>query len=104
MAHERENDGLPVTVEDKGDHLIATATDPEIVNPLLLVPGMRMVVGERGEVIVQPPTVEDVLVTLDVAPGATAEVRDRAIADGWDGLFPPERDALEAAGLAPDRE
>jgi hypothetical protein len=103
MAHERENDGLPVTVEDKGDHLIATATDPEIVNPLLLVPGMTMVVGEYGELIVQPPTVEDVLAALGVASDATAEQRDRAIADGWDDLFPPERDALDAAGLAPRR-
>jgi hypothetical protein len=97
----REPMGLPVTVEDKGDHLIATATDPEIVNPLLLVPGMTMVVGEHGELVVQPPTVADVLAALGVAPGASPEVRDRAVADGWAGLFPPERDTLDAAGLAP---
>jgi hypothetical protein len=100
----REPKRLPVTVEDKGDHLIATATDPEIVNPLLLVPGMTMVVGEHGELIVQPPTVEDVLAALDVAPDATAEQRERAIADGWADLFPPERDVLGAAGLAPAHE
>jgi hypothetical protein len=104
MAHERAKPkGLPVTIEDNGDHLTATATDPEIVNPLLLVPGMRMVVGEHGELIVQPPTVEDVLAGLGVAADAPSEMRERAITDGWGDLFPPERDALEAAGLAPRR-
>jgi hypothetical protein len=63
-----------------------------------------MVIGEHGELIVQPPTVEDVLGVLDVAPEATDEARNAAIVDGWDDLFPPERDALEAAGLAPRRE
>jgi hypothetical protein len=101
MARERDEKGLPVTVGDHGDHLIGTAVDPEIVNPLLLVPGMRMTVGERGELIVEPPTADDVLAAPGVPPDGPAEVRDAAIVDGWGDLFPPERDALEAAGLAP---
>jgi hypothetical protein len=104
MKHDEEPRGLPVTVEDRGDHLIATATDPEVVNAHLLAPGMTVVVGQHGEVIVQPPTADDVLAVLGVAPDASAEVRDAAIADGWGGLFAPERDALEAAGLAPRSE
>jgi hypothetical protein len=74
-----------------------------MVNANLLAPGMVMVVGELGEVIVRAPTVADVLAALDVPADALPEVRDAAIADGWAGLFPPERDALTAVGLAPPR-
>lgn len=81
--------------------LHVTLTKPEVVVADLLAPGMTMVVGERGELIVQAPTVEDVLAVLDVAPGASAEVRDAAIADGWERLHPPERAALADAGLSP---
>jgi hypothetical protein len=93
---------LPAWVVDKGDHYVATVTDPDVVNAHLLAPGMTMVVGQRGELIVQAPTVQDVLAVLDVAPDASDEVRDAAIAEGWGRLHPPEREALRAAGLAPE--
>jgi hypothetical protein len=100
MEHDEVPRRLPVTIEDRGDHVVATATDPEVVNAHLLAPGMTMVVGQRGELIVQAPTVQDVLAVLDGVPDASDEVRDAAIAGGWARLFPPERQALTDAGMA----
>ena len=98
-----EPNGLPVTVEDRGDRYVATATDPEVMNAHLLAPGMVMVIGDYAEVIVQRPTADDVLAALDIPADALPEARNAAIADGWAGLFPPQRDALTAVGLRPPR-
>ena len=124
MAHEHaEPIGVPARIEDKGDRYVATVTDPK-VNAHLLAPGMTVVVGERGELIVQPPTVPDVLAALDVAPavpalhGKESERRSSAARAGsslrrllpaWGGVValgygelanPPQSGALSAAGTA----